>query len=153
MSIETIQASIEQWSVKLVRERKRTYVAQRVDGPDALHPLLSWMCDEAEEKFVAVYLNARLEPIGMSVVSHGTATCSLVHPREVFKGAILANAYAVIVAHNHPSGDTTPSEDDDKTTRQLIQAGALLNIQVLDHIIVGDRYYHYRERKDWMWAV
>jgi DNA repair protein RadC len=79
-------------------------------------------------------------------VSRGTLDTTLVHPREVFKAAILANASAIVVAHVHPSGDPTPSGDDLHLTRQLTAAGTLLGIEVLDHIIVGDgRHVSFRE--------
>lgn len=145
--LAAVQASIEQWSVKLVRERKRTYVARKCNTAESVHPLLSWMKDLAEEQFVAIYLNSKLEPIGLQVVSHGSLNSSIVHPREVFKGALLANAYALIVAHNHPSGNTTPSTQDDNCTKDLIKAGEMMGISVMDHIIVGDNYYHYREAR------
>jgi DNA repair protein RadC len=70
-------------------------------------------------------------------VSRGTLDTILVHPREVFKTAITANAAALVLAHNHPSGDPTPSEADIKVTRDLIRAGQLLKIEVLDHVIIG----------------
>ena len=73
----------------------------------------------------------------MEKISQGTLDTILVHPREVFKPAIAANASAVVLAHNHPSGDPTPSEADIKVTRDLIRAGQLLKIEVLDHVIIG----------------
>jgi len=79
-------------------------------------------------------------------VSRGTLDSTLVHPREVFKAAILANAAAIIVCHNHPSGAPSPSPDDVELTRRLVATGNLLGIDVLDHIVVGDgRYYSLKE--------
>lgn len=89
------------------------------------------------ESFMVVYLNSRRRPIGMQIISTGTLDTLLVHPREVFKSAIVTNAAAIILAHNHPSGDPTPSEADIKVTRDLIRAGQLLKIDVLDHVILG----------------
>jgi len=89
------------------------------------------------EHFQTVLLNARRRLIRIEQVSQGTLDTLLVHPREVFRGAIQANAAALILAHNHPSGDPTPSEDDIKVTRDLLRAGQLLKIDVLDHIILG----------------
>lgn len=91
----------------------------------------------SEEHFVSFHLSGRSHIIGFHVVSHGTPTASLVHAREVYKSAILSNAHTIIVAHNHPGGSLTPSEEDIQTTRQLIQAGQLLGVQLLDHIIVS----------------
>jgi len=82
-------------------------------------------------------LNTRHKLIRVEEISDGTLDTILVHPREVFKSAIAANAAALVLAHNHPSGDPTPSEADIKVTRDLIRAGQLLKIEVLDHIIIG----------------
>ena len=82
-------------------------------------------------------LNTRRRLIRVEEISHGTLDTILVHPREVFKAAIAANAAAMVLAHNHPSGDPTPSEADIKVTRDLIRAGQLLKIEVLDHVIIG----------------
>ncbi len=89
------------------------------------------------ETFQAVLLNTRRRLIRVEQLSQGTLDTILVHPREVFRAAITANAAAVIIVHNHPSGDPTPSESDIKATRDLIRAGQLLKIDVLDHIILG----------------
>lgn len=90
------------------------------------------------ENFVVLLLDTKNKVIGINTVSIGTLNSSLVHPREVFKPAILASAAALILAHNHPSGDPKPSREDIEVTKRLIEAGGLLGIQVLDHIIVGD---------------
>jgi DNA repair protein RadC len=89
------------------------------------------------ENFQVVLLNTRRKLIRVENISQGTLDTILVHPREVFKPAIAANAAAIILVHNHPSGDPTPSEADIKVTRDLIRAGHLLKIDVLDHIILG----------------
>ena len=91
------------------------------------------------EQFRVVLLNTRRRLIGLEAISQGTLDTLLVHPREVFKRAIAANASAVVLVHNHPSGDPTPSEADIKVTRDLIRAGQLLKIEVLDHVIIGRR--------------
>jgi DNA repair protein RadC len=89
------------------------------------------------ETFQSVLLNTRRRLIRVEQISQGTLDTILVHPREVFRGAIAANAAALIIVHNHPSGDPTPSEADIKATRDLIRAGQLLKIEVLDHVILG----------------
>jgi DNA repair protein RadC len=89
------------------------------------------------EHFQVVLLNTRRKLIRVEKISQGTLDTILVHPREVFKTAIAANAAALVLVHNHPSGDPTPSEADIKVTRDLIRAGQLLKIQVLDHVIIG----------------
>jgi DNA repair protein RadC len=89
------------------------------------------------ECFVAMLLNTRRHVKGHQLISIGTLDTILVHPREVFRVAIVAGAAAIIVMHNHPSGDPTPSEADVKATRDLIRAGQLIKIEVLDHVILG----------------
>jgi len=91
------------------------------------------------ENFQVVFLNTRRRLIGRQNLSQGTLDTLLVHPREVFLAAIKAQAAAIVIVHNHPSGDPTPSEQDIKVTRDLIRAGQLLKIEVLDHVILGKR--------------
>jgi len=89
------------------------------------------------ESFQVLLLNTRKKLIRMEAISDGTLDTLLVHPREVFRAAIAANAAGVVLVHNHPSGDPAPSEADIKVTRDLIRAGQLLKIEVVDHIIIG----------------
>ncbi len=115
----------------------------------------------SEEYFVALHLNSKFEVIGLHEVSHGTLSASLVHPREVFKAALVANSYAILVCHNHPSGaGITPSAEDLATTRTLIEAGRLLGVSVLDHIILGPqqqsknaRAFSFREEHPHLWEA
>ena len=90
------------------------------------------------ECFFALLLNTRRRVKAHVLVAHGTLDTILVHPREVFRAAITAGAAAVVLAHNHPSGEATPSEADIKVTRDLIRAGQLLKIDVVDHVIMGN---------------
>lgn len=89
------------------------------------------------ESFYVLALNTRRRLIGHTLVSQGTQDTILIHPREVFRGAIGVAASAIVMIHNHPSGDPTPSEADCKVTRDLIKGGQLLKIDVLDHVIIG----------------
>lgn len=100
------------------------------------------------EHFVVVLVNTKNCLVGVSTISIGTLNSSLVHPRELFKPAILAGAAAVILCHNHPSGDPTPSAEDVALTQRLREAGRLLGIEALDHVILGEagRYVSLRER-------
>jgi DNA repair protein RadC len=91
------------------------------------------------EQFQAVLLNTRRKLIRVERISNGLVDTILIHPREVFRCAIAANASALVLVHNHPSGDPTPSEADIRATRDLIRAGQLLKIEVLDHVILGRR--------------
>ena len=102
--------------------------------------------DKAKEHFKLILLNPRNKIIGISTISIGTLNASLVHPREVFKDAIMHTAASVVLAHNHPSGDPEPSEDDLTITKRLIEAGKILGIEVLDHIVIGkERFKSFKE--------
>jgi len=94
--------------------------------------------NNSQEHVIALYLDGKHSPIGYSVVSTGTANSCPVHPREVFQRAVMLGACAVILAHNHPSGDVTRSAEDDKVTAKIGQAGDVLGIKLLDHIIFSD---------------
>lgn len=109
----------------------------------------------AEELFVSLHLNARHEVIGIHEVSHGTVSSSLVHPREVFKAALLANSHAIIVCHNHPSGSKLEASLDDlQTTQQLLKAAEVVGVGLLDHLIVSqtDEVFSIREHHPTFWA-
>lgn len=100
-----------------------------------------------KEYFMVIMLNTKHRVIGKKVISIGHLSGSLVHPRELFKEVIRRSSAAVIVVHNHPSGDPTPSREDIGVTKRLVEAGELLGIQVLDHIVVGDNcYVSFREQ-------
>lgn len=90
------------------------------------------------EQFHAIFLNGKHRVIGEHLVSQGTLTASPVHPREVFRPAIQRAAAAIVLVHNHPSGDPSPSVDDLDITRRLVQVGDVVGIRILDHVIVGD---------------
>src|SRR5690606_3834022 len=94
--------------------------------------------EKPQEHFCILCLNTKNKIVGVHTISIGSLNSSIVHPREVFKAALLNNANAIICLHNHPSGDPEPSRDDIETTRQLVQAGEIIGIEVLDHIIIGE---------------
>jgi len=109
-----------------------------LDHPEAVANLMREDCRlRGVETFQVLLLNTRRRLIKVETVSDGTLDTLLVHPREVFKAAIAANAAALVLVHNHPSGDPSPSEADIKVTRDLIRAGQLLKIDVADHVILG----------------
>jgi len=109
-----------------------------LDNPEAIVRLLrEENLVRNVETFQILLLNTRRRLLRVEEISHGTLDTLLVHPREVFRSAIAANAAAIVLVHNHPSGDPTPSEADIKVTRDLIRAGQLLKIEVLDHVIIG----------------
>lgn len=94
------------------------------------------------EEFAVLLLNTKKEVTDIEYISKGTVDCTVVHPREVFQGAISKGAHTIILVHNHPTGDVTPSREDRAITRRLREAGEIIGIPVLDHIIVGDGRYH-----------
>jgi DNA repair protein RadC len=103
--------------------------------------------DKAKEHFKLILLNHRNKIIGLSTISIGTLNASLVHPREVFKDAIKHSAASIVLAHNHPSGDPDPSEDDLTITKRLVEAGRILGIEVVDHIvIVKNGFFSFKEK-------
>ena len=115
---------------------------QTIRGAADVHQLLSWdMRHLDREHFRVLLLNTRHQVLRVATVSVGGLSSAPVHPREVFKEAIRHGAAAIIVVHNHPSGDPTPSHDDKQITDQLSAAGTLVGIPVLDHIIIGDGQY------------
>ena len=137
---------IREVAIRYVGARRR--VPSKITRPEEVAQYLRRRVrDDAREHFVAIYLDGRHRPIADSVVSIGTATASLVHPREVFQPAIAVGAVAVLIAHNHPSGDVTPSAEDLEVTRRLAEAGRILGVVLLDHIVWerGGAFYSIRE--------
>ena len=100
-----------------------------------------------QENFMILHLNSKNRVIKDEIISLGTLTASIIHPREVFRSAIRESAGAIILVHNHPSGNPEPSQEDKDITKKLIEAGDLLNIKVLDHVIIGEQnYYSFKEK-------
>jgi DNA repair protein RadC len=129
---------IRVFKLKLVESSTKSVKVEKVNSAEAAAQIFAtYLEGEDREHFVLLMLDLKKRIIGIHTVSIGSLTQSIVHPREVFKAAILANAHAIIVGHNHPTGDTTPSIADLDVTRELVSAGELLRIPVLDHIIVG----------------
>jgi len=93
------------------------------------------------EHFRALLLNVKNQVIGREIISIGTLNSSAVHPRELFRNAIKRSAAALILAHNHPSGDPAPSREDIEVTRRLLEAGHIIGIEILDHLIIGDNKF------------
>jgi DNA repair protein RadC len=136
------------YRISMVREGEIPFEQNSMHGPRDVVPVVKAMCyDMDREGFWVILLNCRKKIIGINTVSIGHLTASLVHPREVFKPAILANASCIILAHNHPSGDPTPSQEDMILTKRLKEAGETLGIEILDHVIVGDgsHFYSFQE--------
>ena len=133
------------YRLELVKEESHKYeVETRISCPKDIYEVLTKVCRiqcNAEEVFILITLNTKNIVTGYFEVHRGTINTSLVHPREVFKRALLNNASNNMVAHNHPSGDPNPSKEDIQITERLKEAGNLLGINLIDHIIVGDDKY------------
>jgi DNA repair protein RadC len=145
--------SLEQWKGRLTRKQASRLVAafelarrglQRglglmpvISCPAEAVPLLGEIKDQQREHFLCLYLNARNQVVHKEVISIGSLSASIVHPREVFRVALQHAVASLILAHNHPSGDVSPSQDDLELTRRLVKAGQLMGIEVLDHLIIG----------------
>ena len=125
---------------ELTKRKYRGKEPKAIRGPDDVVKLLGKKFRrESREHFVVLLLNARHEAIGRETVSIGSLNASIVHPREVFRPALFQAAASIILVHNHPSGDPEPSEEDLGITKRLVQAGELLGISVLDHLIIARR--------------
>lgn len=138
------------FAVKLVRAQyvpleERT----KIRTPRNIANLVGKILEESDrEQMIAVLVDTKNGVIGLHVVSVGDLSSAVVHPREVFKAAILANAASLILAHNHPSGDPAPSPEDIAVTKRIAEAGELLGIELLDHVVIGDagRFVSLKER-------
>ena len=136
------------FELRIVRERRTGYGRMRpIHNSSEVFAAFQLRAERTErEEFLALPLDSKNQPLGFYVVSVGSLGASLVHPRETFKIAIIANAASLIVLHNHPSGDPTPSLEDVRITDRLKAAGELLGVPLLDHIIIGeDDFYSFAD--------
>ncbi|MBC3898531.1 DNA repair protein RadC [Acetobacterium malicum] len=125
-------------SLKIVKESSILYDVRRLSTPSEAAGLGKRFLEDLDrEQVIVCCLDNKNQPVSINVVSVGTLNSSLVHPREVFKTAILSNAASIILFHNHPSGDPEPSQEDITITTRIKDAGLILGIELLDHIIIG----------------
>ena len=126
----------------MVKERSFLFKERTINSPK---DVVKIVCDFVEgsdrEKFIVIHLNTKNQPNCLEVISIGSLNISIVHPREVMKGVILSNSNGMILVHNHPSGNLSPSEQDRRLTERLVKTGRDLDLPVLDHVIFGDRGY------------
>lgn len=120
-----------------VRENRKRATSFKITSPSNMYQQLKDMEELNQECFVIITLNGRNKMIDKHIITVGLVNASLVHPREVFRNAILDNAFSIVVAHNHPTGDLTPSPEDIRITKQLVDAGKIIGINVEDHVIIG----------------
>ena len=132
----TVAAAIEFGKRVVSRQPERTLIRSPQDVADLMMPRL---CREKREHFVALLLTTKRQVQAVQEIAIGSLNAAIVHPREVFRAAVSQAASALIVVHNHPSGDPLPSTEDVKLTRRLAEAGQLLEIPLLDHVIIGDQ--------------
>ena len=132
------------YTLKIIKEDSVPYEVPVIKSPAEVYQAAKQLLalhEEPEEHFCIFCLNTKNKIVGVHTISIGTLNASIVHPREVFKAAMLNNASAIICFHNHPSGDPEPSREDIETTRRLVEAGEIMGIKVFDHVIIGEQRY------------
>ena len=134
--------------VCLIRENEKGDPIPIVGQKDAYELVKDELVNSDREVFLSVMLTSKNHLIGVETISIGSVNAAIMSPREVFKGALLANAVSIIICHNHPSGDLTPSEEDIRMTKHLIKAGELIGVKVLDHLVVSNQGY--RSLRDYL---
>lgn len=128
--------------IKLVKESSFLYQQRRICSPKDRYEVISHFLENADREHVVVLcLDIKNQPTNISVCHIGSLNASIVHPREVMKTAVLSNAATIINAHNHPSGICDPSKEDIAITERLVDAGDIMGIPLLDHLIIGDGTY------------
>jgi DNA repair protein RadC len=128
--------------IQAVKDKSISYETNHITSPEVaigiINKFIQECCHTDRENFIVMCLDTKNKVTAMTLASVGTLNSTNVHPREVFKTAILANSASIILAHNHPSGDSAPSKEDMEVTRRLKEAGKIMGIEILDHIIIGD---------------
>ncbi|MEK4863932.1 MULTISPECIES: RadC family protein [Bacillus] len=134
--------------LKMVKEGSLLYKERRIKSPEDANVLLKQFLGEADrEYFIVLCLDTKNQPTAINVCHIGSLNASIVHPREVLKPAIISNAASIIVAHNHPSNDPTPSREDIEVTKRLAEAGKIIGVELLDHVIVcSDSFVSLKEK-------
>jgi len=133
-SIET------RYRMEVVRENAPQWVTTRFTSPRQIFEIFKDLQLETKEHFITLHLDGKNRVVCLDRVSVGSLNQSIVHPREVFKSACMSGAAGIVMLHNHPTGDPTPSREDLDITRRLKECGELLGIRILDHIIIGETY-------------
>ena len=149
-----IKEKKDEWSIKAVQNTHIPVATGPRGGRGNVRRYQTARCGLATQRIrrggqgmVAIFMDTKNRPIGWQIISIGTLNSTLVEPRELFKTALLANANGIIISHNHPSGDLTPSRDDDELMCRIARAGQLLSVKLLDHVILGldGGYYSYMD--------
>lgn len=138
-------------SLRMIKEGSVLYKNRTIRSPhDSVDLIKTFVEDLDREAFVVLALNMKNQPTNIQIASLGSLNASIVHPREVMKMAILSNAASIIVFHNHPSGNPTPSPEDIAVTKRLADAGKIIGIDLLDHIIIGENTFLSLKEKGYM---
>lgn len=139
---------IPRYKISLVKDGNVMTEKKSISSPQDAVPILEAYLEGSDrEHFVILLVDTKNHIIGIHTVSIGSLNQSIVHPREIFKPACLCNAACIILAHNHPSGDPSPSMEDLEVTKRLVDAGKILGIAILDHIVIGDdTFFSFKEK-------
>lgn len=133
---------------ELAKRFLRVGMSQQLESAQEIFNSLTEIRNSKKEQLIVIYLDSRKREISREVISVGTLSANLVHPREIFEPAVKNLAAGIILVHNHPSGDADPSENDLKITQQLIKAGDIMGIEVVDHLVVcQDSYYSFKDQE------
>lgn len=134
-------------SLKMVREKSVMYGNRVISSPnDSAELFRTFIQDCDREHMILCCMDTKNQPTSISVISIGSLNSAIVHPRELYKVAILSNSASIIIAHNHPSGDISPSHEDIVLTNRIDEAGKIIGIKLLDHVIIGkDAYFSFKE--------
>lgn len=138
--------------LQVVRERFLPYGQEEIASPEKVVKMVRRLLDGIDKEcMLAIPVDTKSKPLGIEFVAMGALNCAYAFAREIYKHALISNAMGVIIVHNHPSGDAMPSEADWKFTRGIQEAGDLLGVELLDHIIVGDeeKYFSMSETHRW----
>lgn len=133
---------------QLVKEKTMAYAFKTISKPsDIARIIKAYIGNSDRENFVVVCMDNKNNVTAINTVSIGNINSTIAHPREIFKIAILANSAGIVIAHNHPSGNPSPSKKDIEYTKNIVEAGEILGIEVLDHVVVGDdeQYFSFEE--------
>lgn len=135
-------------SLRVVKEKSVIYENGFIRSPqDSYRCIKPFLECKDREYFIVVTLDTKNQPTSINICHIGNLNSSIVHPREVFKTAVLSNAASILIAHNHPSGVVDPSREDKEITKRLVSAGNIIGIEVLDHLIIGDdKYLSFKEQ-------
>jgi len=133
-------------NMETIKEHTKGYGSPMIN-PGVIAKEMRYIKDETKELFVVLYLDNVLKVIAREIVNIGVLNKAVIDTRTVFRNAILRNCFSIVIVHNHPSGDVTPSKEDKAITKRLNEAGKIIGIEILDHVIIGIGYYSIKSKK------